>query len=197
VTAIFEIKDLENGEKHIGSFVNLLKSEGMEILSLETRSLDIQEAMFIKNRKVQEQDQEVAALVNKGFDMDHRRKSAITPSAAFKAVTRNDLATLDKICMDTEQSIRRKTTRLDKGKNSKLQNGGKENQNTNSAPIVKNQTTFLRDDFSSDEEGQERMTTSINPRPPFKGPKVTNSLTKKPTRLTDKKIVELKPYGVE
>jgi hypothetical protein len=50
VAAIFEIKNLENGPKNIASLINLLKSEGMEILSMETRPLNIQEAMFIKNR---------------------------------------------------------------------------------------------------------------------------------------------------
>jgi len=53
VAAIFEIKNLENGVNHIGSLINLLKSEGLEILSMETRPLDIQEAMFIKNRQVE------------------------------------------------------------------------------------------------------------------------------------------------
>jgi hypothetical protein len=52
VAAIFEIKNLENGVNHIGSLINLLKGEGMEILSMETRPLDIQEAMFIRNRQV-------------------------------------------------------------------------------------------------------------------------------------------------
>ena len=112
VAAIFEIKNLENGAKHTGSFVNLLKGEGMEILSLETRSLDIQEAMFIKNRQICVQDDEMTTLVNNGFDMDHHHKQAINPSPAFMAVSRNDLATLDKNYMDIEQSIRRKTTRL-------------------------------------------------------------------------------------
>jgi len=40
--------------------------------------------------------------VNKGFDMDHGFKLAINPSPAFKAVSRNDLATLDKLSMETE-----------------------------------------------------------------------------------------------
>jgi len=55
----------------------------------------------------------------------------------------------------------------------------------------------LRDDLSSEDEVEEKMTTSINPRPPSKGPKVTNSLTKKRKRAGEKTIVEIKPYGVE
>ena len=41
------------------------------------------------------------------------------------------------------------------------------------------------------------MTTSINPRVPIKGPKVTNSASKKRKKPGEKKIVEIEPYGVE
>jgi hypothetical protein len=102
VAAIFEIKNLENGSKHISSLINLLKGEGMEILSMETRSLDIQEAMFIKNRRVSIQEAEMSEKQNHGFDMDNRHRESINPSAAFKAVSRNDLAMLDKATMEME-----------------------------------------------------------------------------------------------
>ena len=72
MAAIFEVKKLDSGAKNVASLVNLLKSEGLEILSLETRPLDIQEAMFIKNRKICEEDAELATLVNNGFDVNHQ-----------------------------------------------------------------------------------------------------------------------------
>jgi hypothetical protein len=125
--------------------------------------------------------------------MDHSHKLSINPSAAFKAVSRNDLATLDKISMDIEQSIRRKTLRIQKGK--QTENGGKENTDTNN--LLRNQTTFLRDDLSSEEEQEEKLTTSIMPRPAIKGPKVTNAVTKKRKRAGEKTVFEIKPYGVE
>lgn len=116
VAAIFEIKNFENGANNIGSLLNLLKGEGMEILSMETRPLDVQEAMFVKYRKVQLKEQEISEKLNKGYDMDHDHKLAINPSPAFQAISRNDLAKLDKITMDCEQSIRRKIMKLTKGK---------------------------------------------------------------------------------
>jgi hypothetical protein len=131
--------------------------------------------------------------MNKGFDTDHAFKLAINPSPAFKAVSNNDLATLDKISMDIEQSIRRKTMKISKGKKPEM--GGKENENSNN--FMKNQTTFLRDDLSSEDEQDNQLTTSINPRPPIKGPKVTNSISKKRKRVGEKTVVEIKPYKVE
>ena len=73
--------------------------------------------------------------------------------------------------------------------------GGKENDNSNN--FMKHQTTFLRDDFSSDEELNEKMTISINPRQKFKIPKVTNNTQKPLKKPGEKVILEIKPYGVE
>jgi hypothetical protein len=49
----------------------------------------------------------MSAQANNGFDMDKKHRDSINPSAAFRAVARMDLAMLDKVTMEMEQSIRR------------------------------------------------------------------------------------------
>jgi hypothetical protein len=50
VLIVLEVKDPALLAKNTGMLVNYLRAEGLEILSLETRSLDIQEAMFLRVR---------------------------------------------------------------------------------------------------------------------------------------------------
>jgi hypothetical protein len=51
--------------------------------------------------------------------------------------------------------------------------------------------------MDSESEREEHNTISINPRPLVKGLKVTNSSFKKRAKPGDKKVVDIKPYGVD
>ena len=51
--------------------------------------------------------------------------------------------------------------------------------------------------MDSEDEKEERMITSINPRLQVKGLKVTNSISKKRAKPGEKTIVEIKPFGVD
>ena len=52
VLIVLEVKDPALLAKNTGMLVSYLRAEGLEILSLETRSLDIQEAMFLRVRQL-------------------------------------------------------------------------------------------------------------------------------------------------
>jgi len=47
---VFEIKDETLLPRNLASLVTLLRGDGLEVLSLETRTLDIQEAMYLRTR---------------------------------------------------------------------------------------------------------------------------------------------------
>ena len=52
VLIVLEVKDPALLAKNTGMLVSYLRAEGLEILSLETRYLDIQEAMFLRVRQL-------------------------------------------------------------------------------------------------------------------------------------------------
>ena len=54
VLVVLEVRDPALLAKNTGMLVNYLRAEGLEILSLETRSLDIQEAMFLRVRQLKQ-----------------------------------------------------------------------------------------------------------------------------------------------
>lgn len=52
VFVVFEIKKEKHSARNIGTLLNLLRGEGLEILSLEARALDIEEAMYLRFRQL-------------------------------------------------------------------------------------------------------------------------------------------------
>ena len=56
---VFDVLDEVNVGKNTSLLVNLLKSEGIEVLSLETRMLDVQEAMYLSIRQLQFKEMEI------------------------------------------------------------------------------------------------------------------------------------------
>lgn len=50
VLAVFEIKDEKNAARNTAAFSTLLRGEGLEVLSLEIRALDVEEALFLRSR---------------------------------------------------------------------------------------------------------------------------------------------------
>ena len=49
----FEIKSQSMASRNVSTISTLLRGEGLEVLSLETRELDVQEAMYLRNRQLQ------------------------------------------------------------------------------------------------------------------------------------------------
>jgi len=138
VTA-FEIKEGHDWGSHVSALVTLLRAEGLEVLSLETRALDAREALHLRSRQLQAQDEDLSLLVNSGFDGDRARRAAEIRGAGkaqsvFSATARGDLAALEKEVRAREKSIQRKATRL-LGSNKKraagatVQESAKENHN--------------------------------------------------------------------
>jgi len=99
----------------VDRLVALLKANGLEVLSLETRHLDVREAMFMRVRSLQAQDEGMVALVTAGFDQDAGRRAteirgAGSGAGAFAAAAAGDLEgllALAQAAKDLEQSIRR------------------------------------------------------------------------------------------
>lgn len=65
-----EIIDEKSYDSNKGALIGLFKSEGMEVLSIETRPLDIQEAMYLNIRQLQEKEDGLDKLMNPGFDQN-------------------------------------------------------------------------------------------------------------------------------
>jgi hypothetical protein len=53
ILIVLEIRDQKLVAKNTSTLINFFRAEGIEILSLETRSLDIQEAMFLRSRQLE------------------------------------------------------------------------------------------------------------------------------------------------
>lgn len=69
-----EILDEKTRNANIGAFVDLLKNEGIEILSTETRSLDVQEAMYLNIRQLQAKERELDKYDAAGGDPHKAQK---------------------------------------------------------------------------------------------------------------------------
>ena len=50
VMAVFEIKDENTASRNVAALSALLKGEGLEVLSLEIRALNVEEALFLRSR---------------------------------------------------------------------------------------------------------------------------------------------------
>jgi len=72
--AIFEIREEATAAKNIAALTTLLRSEGLEVLSLETRALDAEEALFLRSRQLAVQEHDLSEMVNQGFDGDKKRR---------------------------------------------------------------------------------------------------------------------------
>ena len=72
--AIFEIREEATAAKNIAALTTLLRSEGLEVLSLETRALDAEEALFLRSRQLAVQERDLSEMVNQGFDGDKKRR---------------------------------------------------------------------------------------------------------------------------
>jgi len=74
--AVFSIKEgCADWSRHVSTLVTLLRAEGLEVLSQETRPLDAQEALHLRSRQLHAQDEELGLLVNAGFDGDKARRA--------------------------------------------------------------------------------------------------------------------------
>lgn len=72
--AIFEIREEATASKNIAALTTLLRSEGLEVLSLENRALDAEEALFLRSRQLAVQERDLSEMVNQGFDGDKKRR---------------------------------------------------------------------------------------------------------------------------
>jgi hypothetical protein len=52
-----------------------LKQEAFEVLSIETRHLDIKEVMFLRLRNLIRKDDDLNYKLNKGYDRDQEQRS--------------------------------------------------------------------------------------------------------------------------
>ena len=48
--AVFEIKDEDTASRNVAALSTLLRGEGLEVLSLEVRALNVEEALFLRSR---------------------------------------------------------------------------------------------------------------------------------------------------
>lgn len=118
-----EILNDKKGNVNIATFVNLLKNEGIEILSMETRPLDIQEAMYLSIRQLQAKEKELDKYLNAGFDHDKIQKERQIHARGvniFSAAIRCDYMKLDKTANDIEVALKRKVDKVLKLKNEKV-----------------------------------------------------------------------------
>ena len=55
---VFEIADEENFTKNLGQFLSILRNNALEVLSMEDRSLEAHEALYLRFRqlKMREKD---------------------------------------------------------------------------------------------------------------------------------------------
>jgi len=118
VLAVFEVREprprkgkatIDPG-REIGALVTLLRAEGLEVLSLDTRPLDAREALHLRSRQLNARDAELSLLVNAGFDGDQARRAAEIRGASqgqsvFSATARGDLLALGKEVKTRERSI--------------------------------------------------------------------------------------------
>lgn len=115
--AVFELKEGRDCSGQVSALATLLRSEGLEVLSLETRPLDAHEALHLRSRQLHARDEELGLLVSQGFDGDRARRAAEIRGAGkaqsvFSATARGDLVALEREVRAREQSIRRKSKRL-------------------------------------------------------------------------------------
>jgi hypothetical protein len=117
LVAVFELKEGRDCSGSVSALATLLRSEGLEVLSLEARPLDAHEALHLRSRQLHARDEELGLLVSQGFDGDRARRAAEIRGAGkalsvFGATARGDLVALEKEVRAREQSIRRKAKRL-------------------------------------------------------------------------------------
>jgi len=62
--AVFSIQEGNDWGRHVGALVTLLRAEGLEVLSLEARPLDAQEALHLRSRQLHARDEELGVLIN-------------------------------------------------------------------------------------------------------------------------------------
>ena len=163
--AVFEIKEGSDWGSHVGALVTLLRAEGLEVLSLETRALDAQEALHLRSRQLHARDEELSLLVSSGFDGDKARRAeeirgASKAQSVFSATARGDLAALDKEVRAREQSIRRKAKRLLSGSKQLKAAAAKENLNLQNMDLG---SPERRNTFGGDGEDDEEPSTMLGP----------------------------------
>lgn len=180
VLVVLEVRDPALLAKNTGMLVSYLRAEGLEILSLETRSLDIQEALFLRVRQLKQQQQGVAAMASRGFDAEARRRQGIHPTEEFQAAASQELGQLDRSAMQTEQAIRRAATRLTGP--SKTQGGGARGQGMGGVDM--GTLAFQPLDDSGAQALLKEPSPPIAPRKPAKTFKVTNSTAPKAAKST-------------
>ena len=189
VLIVLEVKDPALLAKNTGMLVSYLRAEGLEILSLETRSLDIQEAMFLRVRQLKQQQRGIAKLASKGYDSEARRQQGIHTTEEFQAAASQELGALDASAMQAEQAIRRTAVRL-ANKGSTLDEGARERGmgGTNVAGLDGRATQLERPlEESSLEAGLGGPSLSLGPRKPVKDFKVTNSSAPKASKASQAK----------
>jgi hypothetical protein len=174
VLAVFALKEGAEWDGQVGALVTLLRAEGLEVLSLETRPLDAREALHLRSRQLQAREEELGLLVNAGFDGDKARRAAEIRGASkaqsvFSATARGDLVALDKEVRAREQAIRRKAKRLLSGSKALRATAAKEAPHFSPEELhsPERRSTFGGpgggDDLSGDQLGQG-LQASVGPR---------------------------------
>ena len=160
VMIVFELKGDQS--QQVNTLLTLFRGEGIEVLSLEQRQLDAQEALFLRSRQLDKHEEQLSQLVNTGFDPQRKQKQTEINSAAqsqgiFAAAVRGDLAALDKHIRQRQHTIGKKATRFMATAPSKFKEKQKENVNTQNQADGDESD----DDFEMIDQG---LMTSVVPR---------------------------------
>lgn len=52
VIAVFQVRDTENYQNNLNELLTIIKEEGLEVLQMEKRDIDVEEAIYFKTRMV-------------------------------------------------------------------------------------------------------------------------------------------------
>lgn len=67
---LLRVGDEESLTSNLGQLISLLRNSGLELLSLDQRVLDPNEALYLRIRQLRMMDDDLAARLNNGYDRD-------------------------------------------------------------------------------------------------------------------------------
>ncbi|CDW75782.1 UNKNOWN [Stylonychia lemnae] len=109
IIAVFQIRDTEHYFPNLNEFMTIIKEEGLEILQMEKRSLDIEEAIYFKNRIVGQTENQVTQML--GISEKQIGKPSTIRKEIFQGSSQNtkhgakDPYTMNKYADEKEQNI--------------------------------------------------------------------------------------------
>ena len=96
VVAIFQVRDTEHEPANVKELLAILKEEGLEVLQLERRPLEVEEAIYIKNRLIGQSE----TYIQRDTSTGKMNQTTIRQDANHGSAHQTKLATKDPYLMN-------------------------------------------------------------------------------------------------